>query len=105
MNYRNPLRCRAASGLFQVARVEPMAGLVASPGLSLPEPAEESEIFLIFRAARGLFHLNQVIQGGKPDERPAEFGLDLVPPDSLESRPFHKGMDIRLDNVLPHKQL
>jgi hypothetical protein len=71
----------------------------------LSEAAQELEVFLVFGTSSRLFHLDQVVQRSKPDKCPAEAGFDLVRPDPFEGGPFHEGMDVRFDNVLPDKEL
>jgi len=85
--------------------LQPMRALFLASRFSLSKPPEKLEILLILRASRRFLHLNEIIERGKPDERPAEPGFDLVRPDASEGSPFHKGMDIRLDEVLADEQL
>lgn len=81
------------------------AGSVLALCFPLLESAEELEVFFVFRAACRLLHFDQVVEGGEPDKGGAEPRFDLVRPDALEGGPFHEGVDIRLDDVLPDEQL
>jgi hypothetical protein len=69
------------------------------------EPQQSLEVFHVFWPPRRPLHRDQIVQGGIANFLVSIRAGNSILPHLIESNPLNKRVDIRLDEILPNKNL